>query len=381
MVPWATFKKRILQIDKAYNVHYLQAEYNLAKANRRSMDAWNDMQAHKDVSPFVEYLTVGDQRVRKIHADIDGVIKHIDDPFWDVWWPPNGWNCRCGVAPAQSDKGGKPVPPDIVPPKTMFANNVGKNGVIFPKGHPYEEQASKPVRKEVEAMATDAMEALSAATKAGIVWTVRRMARELTDKVLRRAMQRQWKAEAAKPALWKKRAAQYLADFKRRIQPGLGLATADAIKGFTGNGHNGINMHLRGIRLNSTVEADIELIRAAMAKYPLDRAVLTYRDMRGSKASEILKVIKTLGAGEHIHFNGFTSTSIDPGVITYTTEEGAFTFGLRIHVPAGAPAMYVEELSMHPPESELLLAHGLRYRILGWEEVRGITIVDLKIVP
>lgn len=157
MVPWATFKKRILQIDQAYNVRYLQAEYNLAKANRSAINSWNEAQAMKDVAPFIRYSTVGDERVRKAHADINGVIKHVDDAFWDVWWPPNGWGCRCTVIPVRSDKGGKPVPDDIEPPKTMFANNVGKNGVIFPKGHPYEEQASREARARVGELAEAAM--------------------------------------------------------------------------------------------------------------------------------------------------------------------------------------------------------------------------------
>lgn len=382
MVPWATFKKRILQIDQAYNVRYLKAEYNLAMANRRSIDRWNDAQRLKSVAPFIRYSTVGDERVRKAHADINGVIKHIDDPFWDVWWPPNGWNCRCTVISERSDKGGKPVPDDIVPPKTMFANNVGKNGVIFPKGHPYEEQASKPVRKEVEAMATDAMEALSAATKAGIVWTVRRMARELTDKVLRRAMMRQENAETASTALWKKRSAGYLKDSKKRVIPGLDSATDQVLKGYSGNGHNGLNMHLRGIRINSTVEPDIELIRAAMAKYPLQTAVLAYRDVKGSFAAKLLHVIQAMGVGQYIRLKGFTSTSIDPEVLTIRTSgQDTPKIAFRIHVPAGAPALYLEGIALIPAEYELLLAHNLRYRILGWEERAGITIVDLRIVP
>lgn len=157
MVPWSTFKKRILAIDRAYNVRYLQAEYNLAKANRSAIQNWNEAQRMKDVAPFIRYSTVGDERVREAHKHLNGIIKPVDDPFWDVWWPPNGWNCRCTVIQVMSAKGGKPVPADLVPPKTMFANNVGKNGVIFPKGHPYEEQASRKAGKRVEVLAEPAL--------------------------------------------------------------------------------------------------------------------------------------------------------------------------------------------------------------------------------
>jgi SPP1 gp7 family putative phage head morphogenesis protein len=41
------------------------------------------------------YNTVGDDRVRETHAAMDGVTRPKDDPIWDTWTPPCGWNCRC----------------------------------------------------------------------------------------------------------------------------------------------------------------------------------------------------------------------------------------------------------------------------------------------
>lgn len=43
------------------------------------------------------YATVGDDRVRPEHAAQDGVTKPKDDPYWSVWLPPSGWNCRCTI--------------------------------------------------------------------------------------------------------------------------------------------------------------------------------------------------------------------------------------------------------------------------------------------
>lgn len=42
-----------------------------------------------------EYVTVGDDRVRPTHEAQEGVRKPKDDPYWNIWWPPNGYNCRC----------------------------------------------------------------------------------------------------------------------------------------------------------------------------------------------------------------------------------------------------------------------------------------------
>lgn len=42
-----------------------------------------------------EYVTMGDDRVRKSHEILHGVRRKWDDAFWDLFWPPNGWGCRC----------------------------------------------------------------------------------------------------------------------------------------------------------------------------------------------------------------------------------------------------------------------------------------------
>lgn len=58
-----------------------------------------------------EYLTVGDDRVRPEHEALDGIKRKKDDEFWDTYWPPNGWNCRCqAVAIYDSEEKQTPVP-------------------------------------------------------------------------------------------------------------------------------------------------------------------------------------------------------------------------------------------------------------------------------
>jgi SPP1 gp7 family putative phage head morphogenesis protein len=43
------------------------------------------------------YATVGDDRVRPEHAELDGITLPKDDPIWRRIWTPNGWNCRCQI--------------------------------------------------------------------------------------------------------------------------------------------------------------------------------------------------------------------------------------------------------------------------------------------
>jgi hypothetical protein len=73
--------------------------------------------AVKRLLPFWQYTTVGNgtpgvNNVRPQHAALHGMVFEVDDPFWQWWTPPNGWNCRCFVIPL-TEKGfkssGKPL--------------------------------------------------------------------------------------------------------------------------------------------------------------------------------------------------------------------------------------------------------------------------------
>ena len=47
--------------------------------------------------PYWEYDAVNDAGTRPSHLAQDGKIYHHEHPFWDRWYPPNGYRCRCKV--------------------------------------------------------------------------------------------------------------------------------------------------------------------------------------------------------------------------------------------------------------------------------------------
>lgn len=134
------YKKEAAKIMDSHRGQYLRAEYNLAVAGGQMSSKWADFEP----DDLLQYSTAGDARVRDDHKALDGIIKPAKDAFWNQFYPPNGWNCRCDVDRVIY---GSITPDDELPSNDsvppLLRTNLAKNGLVFPEDHPYFKDSKK----------------------------------------------------------------------------------------------------------------------------------------------------------------------------------------------------------------------------------------------
>lgn len=54
--------------------------------------------------PYWLYVAVRDLRTRRAHMELNGKCFPASHPFWQSFYPPNGWNCRCSVIALTSEE-------------------------------------------------------------------------------------------------------------------------------------------------------------------------------------------------------------------------------------------------------------------------------------
>lgn len=149
--PFKQFFNDVESINKLYNKTYLDVERGDAIAGAQMGLIWNQY----DDEDWLEFSTVGDDRVSPEHALLDKITMQKKANFWKTHWPPLRQRCRCTVIP-----GVKPAIPmtdqeagvisNKVPLNPGFSGNTGADKVIYTNDHPYFLQRGKS--KELDAL-------------------------------------------------------------------------------------------------------------------------------------------------------------------------------------------------------------------------------------
>lgn len=73
----------------------LRTIYQANLRSARAAGQWERGQRTKAVLPFYLYQLGPSERHRPEHVAREGMIRPVDDAVWTVWFPPNGWGCKC----------------------------------------------------------------------------------------------------------------------------------------------------------------------------------------------------------------------------------------------------------------------------------------------
>ena len=165
-----------LQLFEKYRLRYLKYGNWLSQRDRQERSCFcrnkdtNLKANHNSDDYYLQYRTARDERVRSSHRPLDRITLPADDPFWDEFFPPNGWNCRCNVVqvgknsrrPSNSAKAiarGRAATTQLDSKgrnkAKIFRFNPGKKQKVFPDKHPYFKVNDPDVARTVDAMSKE----------------------------------------------------------------------------------------------------------------------------------------------------------------------------------------------------------------------------------
>ena len=117
--------------------HRLDNIYRTNIQNAYNRGHWEQFKENEKFAPYLMYDAINDSRTRPSHRALDGVIRRVDDPFWDIHYPANGYRCRCSVvsltekqaqARSNGDNGlNKKIEPDKMKPDKGWDYNCGSD--------------------------------------------------------------------------------------------------------------------------------------------------------------------------------------------------------------------------------------------------------------
>lgn len=91
---------------------------------------WAAFERTKASRPLLRYVAILDERTRPAHRARHNLVLPVDDPYWEAWAPPCGWNCRCtlqSLSQRDADRlKGEGEDLRFEPPADTFRNFVNK---------------------------------------------------------------------------------------------------------------------------------------------------------------------------------------------------------------------------------------------------------------
>ena len=150
--PFEQWANDVMPIADHQVYRWLRTEYDTAIIRAHQAADWKQFEREADVLPNLEWLESTSPTPGEDHRLFWGIVRPINDGFWNIHRPGDRWNCKCGLR--NTDK--RATPKNRLPnaggkddPSDGLDGNPGKTGSIFGKTHPYIKNAHEGAKKAV----------------------------------------------------------------------------------------------------------------------------------------------------------------------------------------------------------------------------------------
>lgn len=155
----------------------LQTIFRTNMQSSYAAGAWQEIEAQKDVAPFLMYDAIDDFRTRDLHRAWDRTVLPVTDNWWATHYPPNGYNCRCGVIQMSAEElDALGIAPNTAPPKSgtydwtnprtgeelVIPNGIDP-GFVHNAGQSYKWKLKQLLKEKIDALPDDMAKAAAKA--------------------------------------------------------------------------------------------------------------------------------------------------------------------------------------------------------------------------
>lgn len=91
------FKQEVSKSGIKLSSNYLDLVFRQNVQTAYSFGRWTQQENNSTTRPYLMYSAIDDDRVRPEHLALNGIIRRVDDPFWQMYYPPWAFRCRCSV--------------------------------------------------------------------------------------------------------------------------------------------------------------------------------------------------------------------------------------------------------------------------------------------
>lgn len=136
--PFEQWSKEVTPIASHQMGTWLRTEYDTAMIRAHQAADWQQFLREKDILPNLKWMPSTSLTPGEDHRIFWGVIRPIEDKFWNEHRPGDRWNCKCSLTATDEPATNTPsAPSGLDNPQKGLNSNPGSTGELFSNDHPY----------------------------------------------------------------------------------------------------------------------------------------------------------------------------------------------------------------------------------------------------